>query len=199
LVIWRPTIIASAEKDPFSGWTDTMSAAGVISTLSGLGFFHVLRIFRRSILDVIPVDHVSNGILIATCYGGTEPFSPPHVFNNGSSHANPISMRRYIHGMIKCYDKITLDKNVTPIIALLSENEQAVKIMKYFIDDLPFKTFYYYNKLINNQKLIKDSQTALKFKKKINEAFGSFNFFIDGYWKYKSEKIMYLVQMLPKD
>lgn len=37
VVIWRPSIIASAVADPFPGWTDSLSAAGGLSFLSAMG------------------------------------------------------------------------------------------------------------------------------------------------------------------
>lgn len=39
--IVRPTIIASAHVYPFSGWTDTISAAGGLFTVCGVGIKHV--------------------------------------------------------------------------------------------------------------------------------------------------------------
>ena len=43
VVIWRPAIIASALTQPFPGWTDSLSAAGGLSFLGGLGILKYLR------------------------------------------------------------------------------------------------------------------------------------------------------------
>lgn len=42
LCIVRPAIIASTNSDPFPGWTDSISAAGGITYLTGLGIIHHL-------------------------------------------------------------------------------------------------------------------------------------------------------------
>ena len=37
VVIWRPSIITSSFNQPFPGWTDSVSAAGGLTLLTGLG------------------------------------------------------------------------------------------------------------------------------------------------------------------
>lgn len=65
--IVRPTIIASAAREPFPGWTDTMSAAGGISILGGLGLKHVTYVKEDRALDIVPVDYVVNTLLLGSC------------------------------------------------------------------------------------------------------------------------------------
>ena len=72
VVIWRPTIIASALEQPFQGWTDTISAAGGITVLGTLGIIRFAYIPKPNPFDVIPVDIVTNGILVATAFHGGE-------------------------------------------------------------------------------------------------------------------------------
>jgi hypothetical protein len=66
--ILRPAIIASSYMEPFPGWTDTMSAAGGLTVLGGLGLMRTLHGKGDNPLDVIPVDIVSNAILLTTCH-----------------------------------------------------------------------------------------------------------------------------------
>lgn len=105
LVIWRPAIIASAEKDPFPGWTDTIAAAGAIIVLSGLGIIHSVNVKSfTSALDIIPIDHVVNGLLIATCHAGTSSSNKLQIYNNGSSHSNPLSIAFFTNTIKKVYE-----------------------------------------------------------------------------------------------
>ena len=69
----RPAIIASSLNDPFPGWTDSLSAAGGISLLTGLGFLNYIRAEGVNTFDIIPVDIVSNQIIVATAFGPTQP------------------------------------------------------------------------------------------------------------------------------
>jgi alcohol-forming fatty acyl-CoA reductase len=68
-VIWRPAIISSSISDPFPGWTDQLSAAGGVTILGGLGFVPFLHGTGKNTVDLIPVDIVVNGLLVATCHG----------------------------------------------------------------------------------------------------------------------------------
>jgi hypothetical protein len=68
VVIWRPSIITSAYKQPFPGWTDSASAAGGLTLLTGYGLLKNINGDGLAPFDIVPVDYVSNGILIATAY-----------------------------------------------------------------------------------------------------------------------------------
>lgn len=69
-VIWRPSIIASSLEQPFKGWTDSISAAGGLSLLGTLGLLKNVYLPKTNPFDLIPVDIVSNGILVAGAYHG---------------------------------------------------------------------------------------------------------------------------------
>lgn len=71
-VVFRPAIIASANKEPFPGWTDSLSAAGGVTLLSGLGLINFINITGDNCFDVIAVDIVSNGILVTAANAGTK-------------------------------------------------------------------------------------------------------------------------------
>jgi fatty acyl-CoA reductase len=90
----RPAIIASSLREPFPGWTDSLSAAGGISLLTGLGIIHYMRADGNNKFDITPVDLVTNQIIVATAYA---PLTPKimHMYNSGTSHQNPISMFEY--------------------------------------------------------------------------------------------------------
>lgn len=68
LLILRPSVIICAQSDPYPGWIDTLSAAGALSTVNGLGFFSHLDTDLKTRADLIPVDFVANGIIIGTAY-----------------------------------------------------------------------------------------------------------------------------------
>jgi fatty acyl-CoA reductase len=66
VVLFRPAIIASSAEEPFPGWTDSLSAAGGITLMSGLGFINFVNIKGDTMFDIIPVDIVTNGIIVST-------------------------------------------------------------------------------------------------------------------------------------
>ena len=68
IVLFRPSIIAGAKIQPFPGWTDTISAAGVISVMGGLGLISYINATGDNYFDIVPVDIVINSMLVATAY-----------------------------------------------------------------------------------------------------------------------------------
>jgi len=66
VVLFRPSIIASSNQQPFPGWTDSLAAAGGLSLLTGLGLVDYVNTSGKTSFDLIPVDFVANGILITT-------------------------------------------------------------------------------------------------------------------------------------
>lgn len=60
----RPSIIICCYKDPFIGWTDTLSAAGGITFGIGTGLMQNMHADTSSIIDCIPCDTVTNSVII---------------------------------------------------------------------------------------------------------------------------------------
>lgn len=95
-VIWRPSIIAGSVEQPFKGWTDSISAAGGLTVLGALGILKHLHIPKPNPFDMIPVDIVSNGILVATAYHGSGmDGSKLTVYNCTTSSQNPLTVEGY--------------------------------------------------------------------------------------------------------
>jgi nucleoside-diphosphate-sugar epimerase len=65
-LIVRPSIIVGSMKLPVPGWTDTISAAGGLSLIGGIGVINYIHGHRNNIADLIPVDIVSNMIIVGT-------------------------------------------------------------------------------------------------------------------------------------
>ena len=70
VVLLRPSIIASGIREPVPGWTDSISAAGGISLLVGLGLINYINAVGYNHFDVVPVDIVCNSIIITTAHSG---------------------------------------------------------------------------------------------------------------------------------
>lgn len=85
VVILRPSIIAAAIREPLPGWTDTLSAAGGLSLAGGTGVLKYVYAKKDNIADIIPVDYVSNAIIVATAINARK---PPQltVVHSASSH-----------------------------------------------------------------------------------------------------------------
>lgn len=64
----RPSIIVGSMTEPAPGWTDTISAAGGLSLIGGAGMFNICHGKSDNIADLIPVDIVSNMIIVCTAH-----------------------------------------------------------------------------------------------------------------------------------
>ena len=53
-------------NEPCPGWTDTFSAAGGLSLAGGCGIVNYVYGDGNNIADLVPVDIVSNAIIVAT-------------------------------------------------------------------------------------------------------------------------------------
>lgn len=88
-VILRPSIITAAIREPFPGWTDTLSAAGGLSLAGGTGILDYVFGKEENIADIIPVDYVSNAIIVSTAMCADKPGLT--VVHSNTSHMNPVT------------------------------------------------------------------------------------------------------------
>ncbi|HVU50984.1 MAG TPA: AMP-binding protein [Polyangia bacterium] len=117
--IVRPAIVESAVAYPFPGWNEgfTTSAPLVYLALKGQ---NLLPVNPKLILDVVPVDHVCAGMLMAAAAACVE--QPPLVFQLSSGDLNPLHMDRVttLTGLYKrkrFQDKETGNKLLNELVA----------------------------------------------------------------------------------
>eukprot|EP01063_Lacrimia_lanifica_P000164 TRINITY_DN1006_c0_g2_i1.p1 TRINITY_DN1006_c0_g2~~TRINITY_DN1006_c0_g2_i1.p1 ORF type:complete len:565 (+),score=259.42 TRINITY_DN1006_c0_g2_i1:114-1808(+) len=65
MAIVRPSIIGSSLAEPFPGWVDTLSAAGALFITAGYGTVQEVHADKSQKADIIPVDYVVKGMLLA--------------------------------------------------------------------------------------------------------------------------------------
>jgi fatty acyl-CoA reductase len=97
--ILRPSIIAASDKEPFYGWTDTLSAAGGLSVAGASGVLNYINSKIDNIADIIPVDYVSNAIIVASALQANKPGLT--VVHSNSSHANPVTWSGFMESGYK--------------------------------------------------------------------------------------------------
>jgi long-chain acyl-CoA synthetase len=117
--IVRPAIVESAVAYPFAGWNEgfTTSAPLVYLALKGQ---NVLPVSNKLILDVVPVDHVAAGMLMAAAQACVE--QPALVFQLSSGDLNPLRIDRVVTltGLYKrkrFRDKETGNKFINELVA----------------------------------------------------------------------------------
>ncbi|XP_050347237.1 putative fatty acyl-CoA reductase CG5065 [Nymphalis io] len=107
-VIVRPSVVSSSKAEPLVGWIDNWFGASALLTTTSKGLNRVLLAHPSNSLDLIPVDYVSNLIIVAA--SKCESSKEVKVYNCSSSAENPITMKRLANLTIedsyknKCYD-----------------------------------------------------------------------------------------------
>jgi alcohol-forming fatty acyl-CoA reductase len=81
LSILRPSIIGASVKEPYEGWIDAVSAASAIYFCAGIGILSVLPGDVNAITDQVPVDIVSNAVIVVTAKHLKNDYKVYHVVN----------------------------------------------------------------------------------------------------------------------
>ena len=89
MVIFKPSIIIGGYNEPLNGWTDTLSAAGALSVACGAGIINYVPGHNDIISDLVPVDFVSNTIIVCTAIEACKPKLA--IVHCGTSHQNPVT------------------------------------------------------------------------------------------------------------
>ncbi|CAH2092481.1 unnamed protein product [Euphydryas editha] len=90
-IIVRPSIITPIIEEPLPGWSDSWVAAiGIFSDIAR-GLTKVTYGHRDVVLDMIPVDYVSNLTIIAAARANQS--EDVSIYNSCSSSSNPITLK----------------------------------------------------------------------------------------------------------
>mmetsp|Transcript_5722 Transcript_5722/g.4893 ORF Transcript_5722/g.4893 Transcript_5722/m.4893 type:complete len:168 (+) Transcript_5722:735-1238(+) len=126
ITIVRPSIIGCALREPFPGWVDSISAAGALYLLGGIGLIKTCKGDYDVIGDQIPVDLCSNQILVAAAtYANSRMM---HIVHSASSSLNPVTWG-YSAEVVKGYwQQNPPEKRIGACTFKLEKNEKILKI-----------------------------------------------------------------------
>lgn len=132
-IIWRPSVIASSLEQPFKGWTDTLSAAGGMTVLGTLGILRCTHLPKPNPFDLIPVDIVSNGLLVATAYHGDEAQTEPlTVYNCTTTSQNPIAAEGFNDITMEALRYTQINGQVRPMNCTHTRSKLDYNIRQFF-------------------------------------------------------------------
>jgi alcohol-forming fatty acyl-CoA reductase len=103
LSIVRPTIIESALRDPAPGWIEGFKVADPLMVGLGRGDIPDFPGNPDGIVDVVPVDHVANALIVALAHP-PEPGSPRYV-TSGTGARNPLTIHRMYSLVRESFDR----------------------------------------------------------------------------------------------
>ncbi|CAH0714671.1 unnamed protein product, partial [Brenthis ino] len=93
-IIVRPSVITSSKVEPIVGWIDSWLGASSLTNAIAKGLNRVILGHPNNCVDLIPVDYVSNLIVVAAAKGTRS--EDVAVYGSCTSEINPITMKSLI-------------------------------------------------------------------------------------------------------
>jgi hypothetical protein len=103
--------------------------------MASLGLINYIKVYNggHNSFDVIPVDIVSNGIIVTTANAAQQPQKPGKnldIYNFGTSGQNPISFVGYADLVKKGNKYFSFNKKVFPVRTEMITNPTEYKVKK---------------------------------------------------------------------
>ncbi|VDK41980.1 unnamed protein product [Anisakis simplex] len=136
LIIIRPSIIGAMWKEPLPGWTDNINGPTGIFAACGKGLLTNMCGSNHSKADIIPVDIVSNMLIVAAAYRNNIRCDMIPVVHCCSGQLNPIRWKHIVDFLEVFYREYPLNE----CYRLPSTHFHTSRVL--------FKLNYYYKHLI---------------------------------------------------
>jgi hypothetical protein len=114
--------------------------------MTGLGLINFINARGYNRFDVIPVDIVTNSLIVTTAYSATQPRTM-EVYNCGTSNVNPITMLGYKNSMIKNFQYHAFNRQALPVNLEFIENPTEFNVKKALFNEFPLKMLNLASKL----------------------------------------------------
>ncbi|XP_037298319.1 putative fatty acyl-CoA reductase CG5065 [Manduca sexta] len=136
VVIVRPSIVTPSIKEPFPGWLDNWYGATSSLTVIAKGICRGVVGNRRNILDLIPVDYVSNLTLISAAKCNSK--GQLTVLNSCTSHVNPITCGE----LVKLYTQQSVKERFYslpfPGVILMTKYKWILRVISFNMKTVAF-------------------------------------------------------------
>eukprot|EP00347_Sterkiella_histriomuscorum_P008623 403344386 len=197
VLILRPAIIICAYEQPVPGWIDSLAAAGALTLFASLGALHYVPTTYENRGDIIPVDFVSNGIIVGTAFQARQ--NNLTIQHSASSHAHPILWSKYMNNIMDYAKKIPMENRVGSIrirpVSLI-----AYKKLFYIESVLPAKMMQFVSQYAGSQTFKKNVQKLNKLNDKLDQIVDLLKDFTIGDWCFESKRAFELFDMMhPED
>ncbi|XP_037298055.1 putative fatty acyl-CoA reductase CG5065 [Manduca sexta] len=188
--IIRPSTVAAAVNEPMPGWVDNWFAVTGITHVTGSGYNRVIYGHKSNILDVIPVDYVSNLAIVSAARNKKSKEIP--VYNCCSSSCNPINFGE-LFTYVRDYNVANNNYDMYPTL-FFSEKIWIVNFLTFLLQMLPAKIADVYLKAKGQQP------RYAKLQSKVIQIRNLQNNFSVRSWVIKSERTRSLYSSLsPED
>lgn len=198
ICIVRPTIIGGSWKEPYPGWIDSVSAAGVFYLSVGLGLMKITLGNGNNIGDQIPVDSVSNCVILSAAF-----YCQPgklQVVHIGTSARNPVVWNTCNEIISGYWNRYPSEKAISKCKFYMTDNIKKFKTVRFFRRQLPGMLLNSVAKISRNAKLIKTSSKIQKLLQREAMISDVFSHFTMHEWIFESQHVADMIKLLsPKE
>lgn len=196
LAIVRPSIIISSAKEPMPGWIDTWFGPNSLLFCGGLGVLHVALSDLEYYLDLVPVDFVSNLILVAA-WGLDENKKngllvckkEPIIFNCVNYPDAPLKTREMQNNVLKVYEEnFRSMMQIMPAFVFFTANRTLYNILCVIFHVVPCYLADMFLTVIGKRKKF----SFVKIYSKAHHIISTYAYFMCNWWQFKNENIINL-------
>ncbi|KAJ0175829.1 hypothetical protein K1T71_008988 [Dendrolimus kikuchii] len=205
-IIIRPSIITSSFREPTPGWVDNWSGATGIIVPINFGVNKVLRTKNNVVLDIIPVDYVSNLTLIAisrynncswidstlclfiSCFSGLT------VYHSCTSSINPLTMKKFVQlGQQYTYENGFGEISPKFVTIYLTKYKCVVDLITFILQTNPSHLADLWLKILGKRtKYVKFQKRALMVREALS-------YFTMNTWEMKCDQSRQLYESLSSE
>ncbi|XP_034251022.1 fatty acyl-CoA reductase 1-like [Thrips palmi] len=92
IAIFRPAIVVGAVKEPMPGWTNNLNGPFALCVGITKGLVHTTLADKDAVIDIVPLEMVVNGIILAAREGALRATPSLRVYNCSAAHRKTLSV-----------------------------------------------------------------------------------------------------------
>ncbi|KAI6187818.1 Fatty acyl-CoA reductase [Aphelenchoides besseyi] len=193
-IIVRPSIIGAMWKEPLPGWTDNVNGPTGIFAGCGKGLLTNMCGSSTSNADIIPVDIVSNTLIVAAAYRANLKSSDEMpVIHCCSGTLNPLKWERIVNYIQRFYLKYPLDQ----CYRVPSTHFHSSRLL--FLLNFYAKHYIPAHVLDALCVLTGRKPTFVKIYGKVWRMIETLHYFTTRGWQFKTEKLLSLWECLSEE
>ena len=196
VTIVRPSIIGCSYRDPVPGWVDTVSACGALILFSGIGIVKFLPGNLDTVGDQVPVDFVTDMIIVAAAYAANK--KKVSVFHSCTSSKNPTTFRIVRDTMKDYFTRHPPEKRIGKPDFDLVENRKFYQL-KILQRRVPAYMFYQFARVLGTHKIKLQANRLNKMISRAEVLSETFSFFTTNQWIFETTKVNNLINYLSKE
>ncbi|XP_046651724.1 putative fatty acyl-CoA reductase CG5065 isoform X2 [Daphnia pulicaria] len=186
LAIVRPSIVTAAESEPFPGWVDNMNGTTGTIVAVGKGICHVMKINKKQVSDIIPVDYPINLMIAVAWYLASHRPTGVPVYTCTTGHQNPLTWGMLKHWVMQSWLKFPTKEMMWYPSVHLTINDLSLKIRQTLFHYLPAY-------LLDLFMLATGKRPKwVRLYTKADKAFVPLEFFTSHQWRFISDNPIHL-------